>query len=188
MNRLGEWPCACMCVCARVARGTRSYQHNSLIAARAQISHGLRILNSTSTTLQKHWRGRQARASPSASTPPREHDEGSRSSSSVHHDLTYYYVAAGQRMGPVRTANLIAMERSAMLTADTLVWRKGMARPAQTPRHVIILVRKCTCLWHRRRWHKHAVTLVRFLITGRVVVILYGISRRGVRKRAVHTV
>ena len=33
-------------------------------------------------------------------------------------------------------------------------------------RHVIILVRKCTCLWPRRRWHKQAVTLVRFLITG----------------------
>ena len=41
-----------------------------------------------------------------------------------------------------------------------------VARPALTPRHVIILVRKCTCLWHRRRWHKQVVTLVRFLITG----------------------
>ena len=42
----------------------------------------------------------------------------------------------------------------------------SVASPAQIPRHVIILVRKCTCLWHRRRWHKHVVTLVCFLITG----------------------
>ena len=27
------------------------------------------------------------------------------------------------------------------------------------------LVRECTCLWHRRRWNKHVVTLVRCLIT-----------------------
>ena len=41
-----------------------------------------------------------------------------------------------------------------------------LVRPKPISRHVIILVRKCTCLWNRRRWHKHVVTLVRFLITG----------------------
>ena len=41
------------------------------------------------------------------------------------------------------------------------------SRPVQhkaLSRHVIILVRNCSCLWHR--WHKHVITLVRFLITG----------------------
>ena len=38
---------------------------------------------------------------------------------------------------------------------------------------MIILVHKCTCLWHRRRWqHKQVVTLVRFLIAGGVLECL----------------
>ena len=42
---------------------------------------------------------------------------------------------------------------------------RRLARPA--PRHVILLVQKLhTVLWHRRRWHKHSVLLVRFLIPG----------------------
>ena len=46
-----------------------------------------------------------------------------------------------------------------------------MLRPAQPKplsHHVIIMVRECACVWHRRRWHNQVVTLVRFLITGRL--------------------
>ena len=42
----------------------------------------------------------------------------------------------------------------------------GLSSPKQNPRHVIILVRNCTYVWHRRRCHKHEITLVRFTITG----------------------
>ena len=47
--------------------------------------------------------------------------------------------------------------------ADAL--SRGPSSRKPLSRHVIILVQN-TCLWHRRRWHKLVVTLVRFLITG----------------------
>ena len=62
---------------------------------------------------------------------------------------------------------LMTSKGSRMRSDDAGLRFPLMARPAQTPRHVITLVRKCTCLWYRRRWHKHTVTLVRVLITGR---------------------
>src|SRR5262245_59027598 len=41
--------------------------------------------------------------------------------------MNWYYVSAGQRLGPVDDAQIDALVRAGQIQADTLVWYEGMA-------------------------------------------------------------